>query len=83
MQRLITGTGLLSPRFSPNFSCFREEAECSGQLQRVERRDSNVYGSVGWRYPSLLIPMQMEGELSTRLAQSAEDTGVDENEATY
>lgn len=53
-----------------------------GELQGDKRRDSNVYGSVGWRYPNLLGPMQLEGELNTRLEQSAEDTGVDKKGAT-
>lgn len=37
----------------------------------------SVYGSVEWRYPNLLGPVQLEDELNTRLEQSAEDTGED------
>ena len=40
-----------------------------------------MFKSLGCRYPSLFIPMQVEGELSPRLAQIAEDIGLDEKGA--
>lgn len=50
---------------------------------REGRGGTEMFMAVGWRYPSLLGPLRLESELSTTLAQSAEDTCVDEKGASY
>lgn len=81
---MLAGTEPFSPSISPPTpAASGKKVGCAGDHQGGEKRDSDVYGFVGWRYPRLLGPLWLEGELSTRLAQSAEDTCKDEKGTTY